>query len=137
MTILSGALLVVGLYISTYFTLVYYGILSAESRFVPQVCRLEERTCQTVLSTPYARVLGLPNSLLGILYYVSTLAILFGGWLVGAVGLAVVVLAWFTVALGAYLVYALLFIIRIPCPLCLTSHVINVVLAFLLTQLRT
>ena len=41
------ALATVGLYIAGYFTLVYYGIVSASTKLMPDVCRLEELTCQT------------------------------------------------------------------------------------------
>jgi uncharacterized membrane protein len=44
---------------------------------------------------------------------------------------SLVVAAWFTVALGIYLAYALFFVIKTPCPLCLASHAINLALALL------
>jgi uncharacterized membrane protein len=137
MMLLAGGLATVGLYISAYFSLVYYGLLRADTRLVPSVCRLEERTCQTVLSTRYARVFGLPNSLLGLCYYCATLAILGGSWLASPVGAVLVAIAWFTVGLGLFLAYSLLFIIRITCPLCLASHVINLGLALVLTSMRS
>jgi uncharacterized membrane protein len=129
------ALSVIGLYIAAYFTLVYYGLVSANTRLMPSVCRLEERTCQTVLGTRYARVFGVPNSLLGVLYYLTVIAILLMGWTVAPITGALIAVAWFTVLLGLYLAYSLFFIIRIPCPLCLTGHAINLALAVLLTTI--
>jgi uncharacterized membrane protein len=123
----------VGLYIAAYFTLVYYGVIAASSKLMPNVCRLEERTCQTVLGTKYARVFGVPNSLLGVLYYLTVILLLSAGWTAGAIATATIAVAWFTVALGAFLAYSLFFIIKIPCPLCLTGHTINLLLAVLLT----
>lgn len=127
------ALVAVGFYISAYFTLVYYGILAASTKLMPNVCRLEERTCQTVLTTKYARVFGVPNSLLGVLYYLAVVFVLLAGWTTGPIATATLVVAWFTVALGIFLAYSLFFIIKIPCPLCLTGHSINLILALLLT----
>ena len=127
------ALATVGLYIAAYFTLVYYGIVSASTKLMPNVCQLEERTCQTVLGTKYARVFGVPNSLLGVLYYSTVILLLSGGWIAGPIAAATIVVAWFTVALGMFLAYSLFFIIKIPCPLCLTGHTINLLLALLLT----
>jgi uncharacterized membrane protein len=127
------ALATVGLYIAAYFTLVYYGIVAASTRLMPNVCRLEERTCQTVLGTKYARVFGVPNSLLGLLYYLTVVLLLSVGWTAGPIATATIAVAWFTVALGVFLAYSLFFIIRIPCPLCLTGHTINLLLAVLLT----
>ena len=102
---------------------------------MPKVCRLEERTCQTVLGTKYARVFGVPHSLLGVLYYLTVIAILLAGWTVAPITEALIAVAWFTVVLGLYLAYSLFFIIRIPCPLCLTGHAINLALAALLTTI--
>jgi uncharacterized membrane protein len=59
----------VGLALSTYFTLAYYGWI--EARSLPAAfCRREERSCLTILQTPYARVFGPPNSVLGLFFYV-------------------------------------------------------------------
>lgn len=129
------ALAAVGFYIAAYFTLVYYGLIAADTRLMPQVCRLEDRTCKTVLTTRYARLFGVPNSLLGVLYYLTVIVLMLGGWTSGAIGLALIVAAWFTVAVGLVLIYSLFFIIRIPCPLCLAGHTINLALAIILTLL--
>ena len=124
----------IGLYIAGYFTLVYYGLLAANTRLMPTVCQLEERSCKTVLSTKYARVFGVPNSLLGVLYYLAVMLVVTGGFTAAPISVALIAVAWFTVALGLVLAYALFFIIRIPCPLCLTGHTINLALAILLTS---
>jgi uncharacterized membrane protein len=129
------ALAAIGLYIAGYFTLVYYGLIGANTKLMPKVCRLEERTCQTVLGTRYARVFGVPNSLLGILYYLTVIAILFGNCTAAPVRALLIPVAWFTVALGIVLAYSLFFIIKIPCPLCLAGHTINLALAILLTMI--
>ena len=135
MDALIAALSVVGLYISLYFTLVYYRVLPAENSFVPAFCSLKEQTCQSVLNTRFARVFGVPNSLLGIIYYVVILILLFSRLLFVPLFLStLVVAAWFTVALGIYLAYSLFFIIKTPCPLCLASHAINLALALLFTK---
>ena len=143
-TYVAITLAAAGLYIAAYFTLVYYGVLEASTMLMPRVCRLEKRTCETVLSTRFARVFGVPNSLLGVAYYTAVIVLLSTGWIdalggiaIGGVGLElsviVVIVAWFTVLLGTFLAYSLFFIIRIPCPLCLAAHTINLALAVLLT----
>lgn len=126
-------LAIVGLYIASYFTLVYYGLIGANTKLMPRVCQLEERTCQTVLGTRFARVFGVPNSLLGVFYYIAVVTIVLNGWNAAPVGIALVVVAWFTVALGLFLAYSLFFIIKIPCPLCLAGHAINLTVAILLS----
>jgi uncharacterized membrane protein len=124
----------VGSFISLYFTLVYHQRIAANYYLVPRICRMNEATCQTVLSTRDARVLGFPNSLLGFVYYAIVFFItLFGGWesnhVVRWVFLVVSILV---VLLSVYLSYSLLFRIKIACPLCFVSHGINVLIPFLL-----
>src|SRR5712692_2608315 len=131
----SVVLAAIGLYIAGYFTLVYYGLLAANTKLMPSVCRLEERSCKTVLGTRYARVFGVPNSLLGVLYYLIVITVVLGGFTAAPLSVALIAVAWFTVALGLVLAYALFFIIRIPCPLCLAGHTINLTLAILLTAI--
>ena len=102
-------LALLGAAISFYFTLVYYG--RVESKEIPAaLCRRDERSCVTILQTPYARLLGVPNALLGLGFYLLT-----GG--VAALGLGGrapqwlwqlnLVLAVGAVLLAPYLVWAL------------------------------
>jgi uncharacterized membrane protein len=112
-----------GLIISLYFTFAYYGRVK-KARWVPQsLCAREGSNCVTVVQTPYARVFGAPNSLLGTVLYLAV-----GRWLIwaliGATALAV--------ALGFYLIYALRRILHTGCPLCYAAHAINAALLVLL-----
>ncbi len=78
----------------------------------------------SVVKTPRAHVFGIPNSLMGSIYYPALAAAV---WLIhGVVAQAVLLL----VALGAActsvaLAYSLLYITRRECPYCWTSHVMN------------
>lgn len=134
------ALALAGLALSIYFTFAYYGRIK-KSRWVPEIlCAREGSSCVTVVQTPYARVFGVPNSLLGILYYLGLiiwlpLRIEGGGgyaflFLIPVVGLAVASVV--SVLLGFYLIYALRVKLRIDCPLCYTAHAINAALLILL-----
>ena len=127
-------LALVGLVNSLYFTLAYYGRVK-KSRWVPEIlCARQGSSCVTVLQTSYARVLGVPNTVPGIAYYLLLL-----GW-VAAGDLSVS--PWFlrlligasvgAVILGFYLMYALRFKLHTHCPLCYTAHAINTLLLVLL-----
>lgn len=110
---------VLGTAVSLYFTLVYYG--QVESRAVPTaLCRRHERSCVTVLATPYARLLGVPNALLGLGFYLLTAAVA-GLELAGALPRwlwqANLVLAAGTVVVAPYLVWALVARLRTWCGL--------------------
>jgi uncharacterized membrane protein len=78
----------------------------------------------SVVKTPRAHLFGVPNSLLGTLYYP---AVAVAVWLVhdrtAAIGLlAAVVVASAT---SAVLAYSLLRLTRRSCPYCWTSHAVN------------
>ncbi len=129
---------------SLYFTLAYYGRVK-KARWVPEIlCARGGSSCATVVQTPYARVFGVPNSLLGIFYYVAIM--LWLPWLADVHGAEVYAYSFLvltgalllasaaTVILGFYLVYALRRKLHVDCPLCYTAHVINVLLFVLLTE---
>jgi len=109
----------VGFGISLYFTLAYYGRIAAGG--IPAaLCRREERSCVTLLETPYARLLGVPNSVLGLGFYLLTavVALLALGeilprWLLWSNLAAAAV----SVALAPYLVWALVARLKSWCPL--------------------
>lgn len=122
-----------GLLVSTYFTAVAYRWIRPDARWIPRFCRMGERTCASIVFTPRARVFGLPNSVLGQLFYLALLA----GAPLGLLGQPALFLLYLggsllTVVLAVYLTYSLLFITRVPCVLCFTSHGINTVICLLL-----
>jgi len=142
------ALSILGLADALYFTVAYYGRVR-QSRWVPQVvCAREGSSCVTVVRTPYGSVFGVPNSLLGILYYgllllwavagqsasltvrinMTSFVITFTDLLIAAGSM--------TVVMGFYLVFALRRLLRIDCPLCYAAHAINLLLLVLLVIAR-
>ena len=143
------ALSLAGLVISIYFTLAYYGRIK-KARWIPEIlCAREGSSCVTVVQTPYARVFGVPNSLLGIAYYIVLILWAVSGWfpsidiqyhdtyyvlgsrtMLGPISAA-------TVLLGFYLIYALRRKLHIDCPLCYTAHAINAALLVLLVALAS
>jgi uncharacterized membrane protein len=127
-------LAVIGLMISTYFTSVAYRWVQPDVRWIPSFCRMDERTCASIVFTPQARVFALPNSVLGQLFYVLLIAGTLLNWITGPEVIVTLYVAAsaVTVVLGMYLSYALLFINRVACPLCFTSHGINLVIFLIL-----
>ena len=141
--VLISILSFAGLLNTLYFTLAYYGRVR-KARWVPKVlCAREDSNCVAVVRTIYARVFGLPNSLLGIAYCTVLIGwVLAGGgqaspiagtavWLYG-VGWILVVASGVAVVLGLYLIHALWRILRVHCPLCYAAHAINLALMVLL-----
>lgn len=124
---------IVGLYISTYFTLVYYRKIGPETRFIPSFCSLDEQTCQRVIFHPHARIFLLPNFVLGIVYYLFVLLRAFSGPDFVLSGILLYA-SWLTVIAAIFLSYSLFFVVRIICPLCLTAHGINILIAWILTH---
>ncbi len=144
--ILRGLIIVLsiaGLADALYFTFAYYGRIK-KARWIPEIlCAREGSSCVTVVQTPYARVFGVPNSLLGIVYYLLLIGGCLFGWWWGAFwdGFVVslyhitILVSALTVVLGFYLVYALRRKLHINCPLCYTAHAINIALFVLLITL--
>ena len=125
--ILILVLSLVGFWISIYFTGVFYKWFPPHVFWIPRVCQLDEKSCLTVLETPRAKLVGIPNSVFGMFMYAY---LILESWfffpsIIGLILLAAAVLR------SIYLAYSLLFVTKIPCPLCFTSHGINLVLFLL------
>ncbi len=120
----------VGLWISIYFTGVYYKWFKPKQFWIPQVCQLKESSCMLVLETPRAKIFGIPNSVFGILIYSYLILDSF----FFPPQLALILLALATLR-SIYLAYSLIFLVKIPCVLCFTSHVINAILFLLVLKM--
>lgn len=83
---------------------------------------------RSVVQAPRARLFGgLPNAALGAAYY-PLLAL--GVWFAPPQAAALLALAAAAAAMtSVYLAYSLLFVTRMPCAYCWTSHVVNWLLA--------
>ena len=132
-----------GLADALYFTLAYYGRIRG-ARWVPEIlCAREGSSCVIVVRTPYAHVLGVPNSLLGMVYYVLLMVwIMFVPRYVSisghvlrpfeTLGLMLLGASLSTVALGFYLIHALRRVLHTHCVFCYAAHAINTILFVLL-----
>jgi uncharacterized membrane protein len=143
--VLIVILAIAGLADALYFAFAYYGRIK-KAPWVPEIlCAREGSKCVTLLQTPYARVFGVPNALLGIVYYFLLIAGAMGRWSFGInlyvrfthvavpFGIALLILiSAGTIILGFYLIYALRHKLHIACPLCYTAHAINAALFVLL-----
>jgi uncharacterized membrane protein len=146
--VLINVLCLAGLANALYFTFAYYGRIK-KARWVPEIlCAQEGSTCVRVVQTPYARLFGVPNSLLGIVYYMLVMA-----WTmqsrtaaiklrfhpfahVISVGMALLILVSMgTMVFGSYLIYALRRKLHVDCLLCYTAHAINTAVFVLLVIL--
>ena len=114
----------VGLWISIYFTGVYYKWFRPDVFWIPQVCQLKESSCMMILDTPRAKLFGVPNSVFGIGLYIYLILNLFAHFS-SVVALILLALA---VIRSIYLAYSLIFVTKVPCPLCFTGHIINIIL---------
>jgi uncharacterized membrane protein len=132
-----------GLADALYFTFAYYGRVR-KARWVPEIlCAREGSSCVSVVRTPYGRVFGVPNSLLGIVYYLLLIVwitfiprhLTVSGYVLNpfeTVGLLLLGASICSVVLGFYLIYALRRVLHVDCPLCYTAHAINLMLFVLL-----
>jgi uncharacterized membrane protein len=115
--ILLGALAIVGLLMSAYLSWVHY-------MGVVPVCLGGSGACQTVQTSSYATIFGVPVAVIGLVGYSS---LLFSASLRGEVGIYL----GFLVALvgtlfSAYLTYLELFVIHAICEWCVASAAVMV-----------
>jgi uncharacterized membrane protein len=97
----------------------------------PQICKLEHGGCAVLFRSPRARLLGVPNALLGIGLYVVLAAGLLLEW-PSALLLALTLPA---VAMSAFLGYSLIANKR-ECRICWAGHIANAAL-FVFLLIRT
>jgi uncharacterized membrane protein len=119
--VLLGALAVIGLLISAYLTWVHY-------MGVAPVCVGGSGGCETVQTSPYATIFGVPVAVLGLLGYAG---LLFSALLRGEAG---VYLAFLIALAGTlfsfYLTYLEVFVIHALCQWCLASAAVMVAALF-------
>ena len=120
--------------ISLYFTLVRYQVIAPEQRFIPRFCRLESGNCRTILRSPVASILGIPNSLLGVAYYLVILFLSINEWIEVPPAFVkwVFITSLVASAVGISLAFSLLRDLKTPCVLCFVSHGINIFISILL-----
>ena len=121
----------IGFWISIYFTSVFYKWVEPSAFWIPKVCQLKKETCMTILDTPRAKMFGFPNSAFGVGMYAYLILNLFipFPWMIAWVLLLLAVLR------SIYLAYSLIYVTKIPCPLCFTSHIINLILFIIVFKL--
>ncbi|MDX1611708.1 MAG: vitamin K epoxide reductase family protein [Candidatus Thermoplasmatota archaeon] len=133
-TLLLLALAGLGLANALYFVLVSRRLIPPDPRWLPPVCRMDEATCARVVDTPYARVFGVSNASLGVVWHLAVLA-------AGAMALATgiwpgctlfLLVSLATVLLAVYLIWALVVKLETLCPLCLLGHGVNATILVLL-----
>ena len=93
----------------------------------PRICRLEHGGCAVLFRSPRARLLGVPNALLGIALY----AVLAAGLLLNWPVILLFALTLPAVAMSVFLGYSLIAHKR-ECRICWAGHIANVVLSALL-----
>lgn len=134
--ILTGLVALVGIADAAYFVGVAYRWFRPDARWIPQVCRMDEDTCASIVDTRYGRVLGgVPNAVFGLAWYVIALGA--AGWILVAGHLPTCTLfliaAAGVVMFSVYLIWALVEKLDVPCPLCYLGHGLNLSLLILYT----
>ncbi len=89
---------------------------------------MDNESCLSIIRMREARIIGVPNFYLGILFYLAVLAValfpVLAPWILDSLKIA----SGFTVFVGMVLSYSLLSVIKKKCVLCFTAHGINLLL---------
>lgn len=138
MDVLLLAASLAGLANAVVFTAMAWGRLDSGASLVRSVCRLDRDDCQKVLNSPRARVFGVPNSLLGAVWYAVTAACAALHIRTGRLPLPDVLIgvSAVTVALSAYLAWSLIARLRVRCGFCFAGHVANCIILAALLVIR-
>lgn len=126
--VLLLVLALAGLAVSLYFTGVVYGWMRPDARWIPRVCRMDEEACASVVDTAYGRLLGTPNAVYGIAWYMGVAGLALQQLATGVqppCGLLILAAAG-VVMFSIYLAWALVQKLDVHCPLCFASHGVNV-----------
>lgn len=124
---------VIGFLISFYFVMLQYRWMSPQLPILPRICLVDQRSCDAILFTRDARILGIPNSLPGMAYYLAIITPILVPQFRTDISIRVLsILSIVTVVMGVYLTYSLLFKLNTRCVLCFTAHIINVTIMILL-----
>jgi uncharacterized membrane protein len=120
------ALAAAGLYVSTYFSVcVFRGYRGKRNQW--SILPMVSNRCTLVARHHDARIFGVPNSVLGMIYYLLVMfAVALESPMLLMVAGAASLLA---LAFAVYLFYSLYFKVRIACPLCVFSHAITIAVA--------
>jgi len=127
-----GIFSALGFMISLYFTLVYHKLMPPDAPFIPKLCRMDQSSCQSLLSTRDARVFGVPNFYLGLVFYVVIVVVSIAPSPVREWRLLVAGASGLTVAASLFLSYSLLVRLKTNCVLCYSSHLLNLLIFLLL-----
>jgi len=127
----------VGLLISAYFVLATYRVLSGNLIGALPVCSVSGSE-KRIVDTSFGRILYIPNSIYGFLYYLGILILTIGWWAqwTDQMLFFIAILSGLVVLFSVFLYYALVKRLRTTCRLCVTTHLINAGL-FLVFILRT
>jgi uncharacterized membrane protein len=130
--VLIGVLSAAGFLISLYFAMAGRNKPAIVDRCIPRSCRIGPTTCGTLLEAREARVFGIANFHLGMIWYVGLLgsAVQLNLWI--EMHLMLFSGSLIAVITGFYLSYILIFRVRIRCVLCFISHGINLMIFLVL-----
>jgi len=126
-----------GLLISAYFILATFRILSGDLIGALPVCSVDG-TEKRIVDTKFGRIIYIPNSIYGFLYYLGILILTVGWWSQWSEQLLflISILSGVVVLFSIFLYYALVKKLHTICRLCVIAHLLNAGL-FLIFILRT
>ena len=118
-----------GAAISLYFILATYRIIADDLIGRLPICNVDG-TEKRIVDTSFGRILRIPNSIYGFLYYLGILILTLGWWGQWSEQLLFMIstLSCIVVLFSIFLYFVLTKKLETTCPLCVTTHIINAVL---------
>lgn len=116
---------------SFYFLQVCRGKMVPNVWWIPRICQMSSTACQSITDTPYGRIMGRPNSFWGCLFYSLLFVSVVATEIVYTGSLLPLYLSVMSLVVTVYLIWGLIRL-EVVCRLCITIHILNVVLFFIL-----
>ncbi len=125
-----AAAALLGLANAAVFTAIMMGRLGMDSPFARNICRLDAGDCRKVVSSPRARLAGIPNSVVGVAWYLWAGSSAAAAMRTGALPfyMATLVAAVASAAVSLFLLWTLRFRLRVHCGFCYMGHLVNFVI---------
>ena len=93
----------------------------------------ERGACTIVAETVQGNFLKVRNTSLGFIFYIGVIMVEMAYMYFGSVPVLVLIYEqtaiWIAAGMSFYLLYQLLFVLKMRCPLCVTAHILNWIMA--------
>lgn len=96
----------------------------------PLICPINKQDCNAVVQSPYGKMFGIKNEIIGVFYYVFVIALSFIIFFnsINWIKYALFILSFIALSASAYLFYVQKYILKNYCFYCIISAIVNLLI---------